>query len=208
MKPQQFQFGDQPWPEGKGVVQVYAPIDLAINPELAELVGKCRAAAHGAPVTDIDDRFLHATIDVVAGVTSDQVPQAERDELAAALRDRLADVPCYEGSAGSFLAYASGFVLDTSPAAPLREVQRVVREVIREVCGDTACTWSQAKPHISLSYCHTACDSDLWARKARQVDPNHAPLRIRSVALVDVRPDNVAKRLEWSPIAAPILLGR
>jgi hypothetical protein len=201
MKPQQFQFGDQPWPEGQGVLQVYAPIDLAINPELAELVGKCRAASQGAPVTEVDDRFLHITLDVVAGCTSDQVSPAKRDELADALRVRLASVPAYQGSAGSCLAYVSGFVLDISPAGPLREVQRAVRSVIREVCGDAACTWSQAKPHIGLSYCHTATDSDPWQRKARQADPNHAPLRIGSVALVDVRPDNATKRLEWSPVA-------
>jgi hypothetical protein len=150
------------------VLQVHAPVDLGINPELAELVGKCRAAAHGAPVTEVDNRFLHTTLDVVAGCTSDQVSQAERDELVAALRDRLAGVPSYHGSAGSCLAYVSGFVLDTSPAAPLMEVQHAVREVILEVRGEAACTWSQAKPHISLSYCHTATDSDPWQRKVRR----------------------------------------
>lgn len=53
---------------------------------------------------------------------------------------------------------------------------------------------------------HEATNSDPWARKLRQIDPNHAPLHISSVALVDVRPDNVTKRLEWSPVALPIPL--
>jgi hypothetical protein len=128
------------------------------------------------------------------------VSQTERDELAAALRDRLASVPAYHGSAGSCLAYVSGFVLDVGEAAPLRAVQQAVRDVIRDVRGDAACTWSQTKPHVSLSYCRTACDSDPWARKVRQVDPNHAPLHVTSVALVDVRPDNVTKRLEWTAV--------
>jgi hypothetical protein len=96
--------------------------------------------------------------------------------------------------------------LDTSPAASLKAVQQAVRDVIRDVRGDAACTWSQTKPHVSLSYCHTASDSDLWARKVRQVDPNHAPLRITSVALVDVLPDNMTKRLEWNAVAPPIPL--
>lgn len=200
MRPRHFQFGDQPWPEGKGVLQVYAPVDLSINPELAEMVGKCRAAMQGAPVTPVEDRFLHTTIDVAAGITADLVSKTKRDELAAALRTRLADVPAYHGSAGSCLAYVSGFVLDTSPAAPLMEVQSAVREVIREVRGEAACPWSQAKPHISLSYCYTATDSHPWQRKVRRIDPNHAPLRISSVTLVDVRPDNVTKRLEWHPV--------
>lgn len=96
----------------------------------------------------------------------------------------------------------SGFVLDASPAAPLR----AVRDVIKEVRGDAACTWSQTKPHVSISCCRTATETDPWARKARQIDPNHAPLRITSVALVDVRPDDLTKRLEWYPAAALIPL--
>lgn len=206
MRPQQFQFGDQPWPEGEGVLQVYAPIDLALNPELAQMIGKARAAMQGAPVALVEDRFLHTTIDVVAGVTADLVSQAERDELAAALRTELADVPAYHGSAGSCLAYVSGPVVDVSPAAPLRMVQKAVRQVIRRVRDEAACTWSQAKPHISLGYCHTETDSDPWARKLRQIDPNHVPLHITAVALVDVRPDNITKRLEWTAVAPPIPL--
>lgn len=56
-------------------------------------------------------------------------------------------------------------------------------------------------------YCHTATDSDPWAHKLRQIDPNHAPLHLASVALVDVRPDNLAKRLEWTAVFPPIPLG-
>jgi hypothetical protein len=103
-------------------------------------------------------------------------------------------------------ATLSGVVVDISPAAPLIAVQKAVREVIRDVCGDGACTWSQTKPHISTHYCHAATDSDPWARKLRQIDPNHAPLRITSVALVDVRPDNATKRLEWTAVGPTIPL--
>ncbi|HEY3691576.1 MAG TPA: hypothetical protein VGL46_14990 [Pseudonocardiaceae bacterium] len=91
------------------------------------------------------------------------------------------------------------------PDGPLRAMQ-VVRDVIREVRGDAACTWSQAKPHVSLSYCRTAVETNPWTRKVRQIDPNQAPLTITSVALVDVRPDNDTKRLEWTTVAPPIPL--
>jgi hypothetical protein len=40
----------------------------------------------------------------------------------------------------------------------------------------------------------------------RQIDPNHAPLHITSVALVDVRHDNITKRLTWTPVAPSIPL--
>lgn len=213
MKPQEFQFGDQPWPPDQGVLQVYAPVDLAANPELAVLISKCREAVEsspsggkGAPVTRVDDQHLHVTLDVLAGRVERDVPQAERDQLVDALRQRLTDVPAYHGSAGSCLAYASGVVVDISPATPLVAMQKAVREVIRDVCGESACTWSQSKPHISTHYCREAADSDPWARKLRQIDPNHAPLSITSVALVDVRPDNLTKRLEWTAVTPPIPL--
>jgi hypothetical protein len=46
------------------------------------------------------------TLDVLAGRVERDVPQTERDDLAA-LRERLADMPAYHGSAGSCLAYVS-----------------------------------------------------------------------------------------------------
>lgn len=74
------------------------------------------------------------------------------------------------------------------------------------MCGEDACTWPQAKPHISTHYCWEATDSDPWARKLRKIDPNHAPLTIASVSLLDVRPDNATKRLEWTAVGPPIAL--
>lgn len=206
MQPQQFHFGAQPWPDGAGVLQIYAPVSLELNPELAILISQCRAVTQGAPVTEVEDAFLHLTLDVIADVTAEHIPQVERDVLDAALRKRLADVPVVYASAGSPLAYATGVILDVGDAAPLRGLQYAVREVIGDVRGPAACTWQQSKPHVSLSYCHTPCDSDPWARKVRQVDPNHAPLTIDSASLVEVRPDNATKALEWTAVAPPIPL--
>ena len=207
MQPQRFEFGDQPWPAGCGVLQVYALVDLAANPELAELVDQAQTAMHGAPVTLVDDDVLHVTLDVVAGVTAQQVPPADREQLAGALRARLADVPAYQGFAGSPIAYVSGPILDISPAGPLVRVQHEVRDVLRAVRGEAACTWRQAKPHLSLGYCHTAADSDPWARRLRRIDPNHAPLAITSVAVVEVQPDEDTKRLEWTVVESVALGG-
>ncbi|WP_225731066.1 MULTISPECIES: 2'-5' RNA ligase family protein [unclassified Nocardia] len=206
MRPQQFRFGDKEWPGGEGVLQVYAPVDVTVNRELAELIGRCRTAMDGAPVTPVDDAFLHVTLDVVAGRVAREVPPAERKELVAALGRQLAGVPAYRGTAGSAMAYVSGVVVDISPAGPLIEIQRAVRGVIRNLCGDEACTWQQSKPHIGTHYCFSATDSDPWQRRLRDIDPNHVPLRIDTVALVDVRPDNTTKRLTWTPVAPLIRL--
>jgi 2'-5' RNA ligase len=204
MKPHEFQFGDQPWPEGEGTVQVYAPVDLSINPEVAELVEKARIALEGAPVTFVKDDELHITIDTLAGVRTDQISQAERERLEATLRAELADTPVYHGTAGSSVIYVTGPIVDVSPAAPLIKVQKKVRSAIFGLYGAPVCTFVQSKPHITIAYCHTPCESDPWARKVRKIDPAHAPLVITSVELVDVRPDNVTKELHWSAVAPPI----
>jgi hypothetical protein len=202
-----YEFGDAPWPEGTGVLQVYALIDLDANPQLARLVERVRAAMVGAPVWEVPDCGLHATLDLVAGRTSDHVPLHDRDALVEALGERLAGVSVYLGHAGSALAYGNGVMLDVSPAAPLAGVQQLVRDVIREVCGDDACTWRQSKPHVSTHYCHTPTESDPWQRALRRIDPNNAPLVISEVALVDVRPDLHTNQLHWQPVAAPIPFG-
>lgn len=84
-----------------------------------------------------------------------------------------------------------GVVVDISPAAPLVELSHEVRSVLREVRGDAAGTYRQPKPHISLGYARTAADSDPWQSALRQVDPNHAPLTVTEVHLVEVHADPV-----------------
>ncbi|WP_284741823.1 hypothetical protein [Amycolatopsis sp. RTGN1] len=205
MKPHEYEFGDRPWPDGKGVLQVYAPIDLTINPEAAALVDKIRDAMDGAPVSMLDTPGLHVTLDLVADKVIEDLTQSERDDLEDALRSRLADMPVYHGFAYP-IAYAVGPIMDISPAGPLRTLQQAARDTIRSARGDTACTFRQAKPHMSLGYCHTPTDTDPWSRKVRQIDPAVVPLTITTVELVDVRPDNVTKELGWKPIAPSIPL--
>jgi 2'-5' RNA ligase len=201
VKPQVFEFGSAPWPDGLTVLQVYAPVMLRANSELAGLVIRWRAALHGAPLALVSDDQLHITLDVVADRPAGEVSAQERATLAAALQDRLTGWPCYHGSAGSALAYSSGAVVDISPAEPLVRLGREVRTVLQDVRGPASATWRQAKPHISLGYARELADSDPWQRALRQVDPNHAPLYLDEVHLVEVQANSATKELTWGSVA-------
>lgn len=104
-----FEFGTAPWPDGASVLQVYLPVDLALeaNRELAGLISQWLAAVRDAPVVPVADDHLHVTLDVVADRVAEEIPDAERAELATALRHRLHDWPTYRGTADSALAYPS-----------------------------------------------------------------------------------------------------
>ncbi|MET9263693.1 hypothetical protein [Amycolatopsis sp. NPDC004079] len=204
MIPHEFKFGDKPWPDGEGTLQIYAPVDLAANPELARLVAKARTAMEGAPVAFVGDNELHITIDMLSGVHADQVSPGERRKIAETLQEALAGTPVYRGTAGSPLVYVTGPILDVSPAAALDAVQKTTRSVLFDLYGEAGCTFHQSKAHITIAYCHTPTDPTPWMRKVRKIDPAHAPLTIDSVELVDVRPDNTTKALPWSPVAPPI----
>uniref|UniRef100_UPI003F4938FA hypothetical protein n=1 Tax=Amycolatopsis sp. CA-096443 TaxID=3239919 RepID=UPI003F4938FA len=146
---------------------------------------------------------------MVAGRLTREVGDGQRAALAVALTTRLAGEQAYLGTAGSPLAYGNGPMLDLSPAAPLVRWQGLVRDAIRETFGPDAGTWRQGKAHISTHYCHTATESDEWQRRLRRIDPAHAPVRIREVAIVDVRPDPVLNELRYAvldtiPLGQPL----
>lgn len=91
-------------------------------------------------------------MDLVADVTEDGIPQEKRDELVAALREALADVPAYHGTIGPCVAGGSGTMLYVSPASPLEAVQRRVTQAIRTLRGEKAVTWTPPHPHASLHF--------------------------------------------------------
>ncbi|RBO91356.1 hypothetical protein [Nocardia puris] len=210
---QKFQFGSSVWPQGRGVVQVYALVDLDKHIELAELLRAARQAMDGAPVVAVRDEHVHVTIDVVAGVTADRIPNSERAELAVAISDALADVPIFRGTVGPTVAGGTGAKMYISPASPLVLVQDQVRKAIRTLRGDAASTWTQPRPHLTTHFCTAPdgeiVDSDPWNRRLyKAADSLLAPIEIAYVQLVDVRADNATKAFSWTPVSDPIPLGR
>jgi hypothetical protein len=211
---QQFQFGSALWPEGQGVLQVYAPVDLGKHPDLMELIRASRQAMSGAPVVAVEDRYMHVTIDVVAGVTVDEVPDSERTALAEAIGESLRDLPVFCGTVGPVVAGGAGAKLYISPASPLELVQQRVRTVIRTLRGEASATWTQPRPHVTSHFCTLPAgetvDSDPWNRRLyKGADSLLAPIEITHVLLVDVRADNTTREFSWTPVSDPIpLAGR
>src|SRR5579884_1018194 len=107
-------YGDQPWPDEITTLQLYAPVDLSANPELAKLLPLWRAALHDAPVWLVEDEHLHITLDMVSDAPGSEITTDDRRLLADSLRQAVAGFPVYRGRAGGCLAYRSGAVIDVS----------------------------------------------------------------------------------------------
>ncbi|MEV6602796.1 hypothetical protein [Kutzneria sp. NPDC051319] len=207
MKPYTFRYGAEPWPPGITTLQVYAPVDLALNAELARLISRWRDVLSGAPIGLVDDQWLHTTLEMISDGPGGEIGADERTELADAIRVALAETPVYGGRAGSALAYESGAMIDISPAAPLVEAHRRIRRAVHAVRGPGATGYAVPKPHISLGYATAEADSDAWQGKLRQIDPNGAPLVLPEIHLVEVGVDQAAGQLWWTEVARFPLVG-
>lgn len=200
MKRYVFMYGDQPWPPGITTLQLYAPVSLELNPELAELLPRWRAALDGAPVWLVEDEHLHVTLDMVSDAPAGEITSDERRALAASLRQAVAEFPVYRGRAGGCLSYSSGAVVDVSPAEPLRRLHLALRRAIHAVRGPDSTGYRVPKAHISVAYASATADSDFYQSRLRQVDPNGAPLQLDEVQLVEVGVDQTTGRLEWTTV--------
>lgn len=197
-----FMYGAEPWPEGITTLQLYAPVDLTLNPELAELLPRWRAALDGAPVGLVQDKDLHVTLDMISDAPGGNITPAERTALADTIRHALVDMPAYRGRIGGALAYRSGAVLDISPAEPLRHLHMTLRRAIHEVRGPDSTKFQPSKAHVSLAYATGTANSDIYQSKLRKIDPNNAPLRLDEVQLVELNMDHDAGQVWWTTVAS------
>ena len=201
MKPFVFRHGTQEWPAGETLLHVYAVPDLDENPELGRLAAGCREALAGFPVTFVEDRWLHITIAQLTDAFGAQVPASERETLARELERDLAAVEPFTLTIGSCLAQTSVVMFDTSPDEQIGRLGEAVHSVIGRVRGQAALGYKAGIPHMTIGYANGEADNADVQRVLRQVRPSHAPMRIRSVELVDVAVDATAKTVTWSPIA-------
>ncbi|ONK13195.1 2'-5' RNA ligase family protein [Streptomyces sp. MP131-18] len=201
MKPFTFQYGGQPWPEGLSALQVYALVDPARDAGLASLIHGCRSAGASFPVTPVDDRWLHITLEQITDQPASDYSPAELDELADSLRSHLADIPPLSLVAGSPIANRAGVLLDLSPDDEVDTLHYRVREAVHNVRGADATNYRVLPAHLTLAYAHEEADSDLLQSRLRRVRPSHAPLTISAVHLVAVQPDHRTKQILWLPLA-------
>lgn len=201
MKPFVFQHAEDVWPEGETLLHVYiAPSDQ--DRELAALVKRGREALDGYPITCVEDRWLHITVDQITDRVGAAIPPAERQALVAELGKRLADVKPFDVLIGSLESYATGVIADVHPDGPLSDLHTVVRAAIQTVRGPDATGYPTKVPHLTLGYAAEECDSDQVQRKLRnEVRPGHAPMRVDAVHLVDVTADAQAKTITWDHVA-------
>lgn len=201
MKPFVFQHAQDVWPEGETLLHVYlTPHDQ--DRELAALVARGRAILREFPITCVEDRWLHITVDQITDRVGAEIAPAERDALVAELGKRLADIEPFDIVIGSLESYATGVIADVHPDEPLNDLHTTVRAAIQTVRGPNATGYPTKVPHLTLGYAAEECDSDQVQRKLRNgVRPGHAPMRVDAVHLVDVTADAQAKTITWDHVA-------
>ncbi|MDT0323157.1 2'-5' RNA ligase family protein [Streptomyces millisiae] len=206
MKPFVFQHAQDVWPEGETLLHVYlTPHDQ--DRELAALVARARAVLQDFPITCVEDRWLHITVDQITDRVGRAIPPAERQTLVDELTKRLADIEPFDVMIGSLMSYATGVIADVHPDGPLDTLHTTVRAAIQAVRGPHATGYPTKVPHLTLGYAAEECDSDQIQRKLRNgVRPGHAPIRVDAVHLVDVTADAAAKTITWDHVAS-IALG-
>jgi hypothetical protein len=202
MKPFQYQHADSDWNAEDTLLHVYVTVDVNENPELAALIQGGREALKDFPVSHVEDRWLHITIDQITDRPAALIPQHERDTLAAGLTESLAGFAPFEITIGSMLSYHSGLIADCHPDEELAVLHRRVRDAIRAIRGDDAVRYPWGVQHLTISYATEEASSDDAQRLLRRVRPSHAPLRIDAVHLVDVAADHEAKTITWDHIAS------
>ncbi|MFC1418701.1 2'-5' RNA ligase family protein [Streptacidiphilus cavernicola] len=208
MKSFVFQRAASDWAtETETLLHVYALIDLDRHRQLAGLLRGCREATQDFPLTFVEDRWLHITLDQIPDKAAVDIPEPEREQLRAELARRLGDFPAFEVTIGSVLSYHSGLIADISPDDQLDALHEAVHGAIRDLRGEAAAAYPWSAQHLTLAYANGEADSDEVQRRLRRVRPSHAPLRIDSVHIVDVAADAFAKTITWTDLAE-IPLGR
>ncbi|MFD7919657.1 hypothetical protein ACFV3R_10570 [Streptomyces sp. NPDC059740] len=202
-------FQGAPWADGQRVLHVYLLPDLAVDRELDRLAGACHASMEPYPIALLKGGQLHATVEMVADTTADQIPAAEREDLVEALRKHLADVVPFQVTAGSPIANKAGALLDLSPDEPLVDLKGHVQDALVEARGRDVLQHDGGRHHMSLGYAYDTADGDSLQSALRTITPSHVPFHVAHAHLLDVtfheHPREgglTAWEISWSPVAA------
>ncbi|WP_274036233.1 2'-5' RNA ligase family protein [Streptomyces sp. MMBL 11-1] len=212
MKPFTFQQGKDLWEAGRtpSLLHAYVTVDLGQNPELAELIRGVRNATKDDPLTHVGDEWFHITLYQLSSRHARDVPEAEREALAAELSKQMHSIAPFTITAGSPLAYPTGILFDLGPDEPLNALRTAATRAFELVYGADATTYESGVLHLTESYATAEVSLDHFHqihRRVRRVRPSHAPLRVDSIELVDVTASSEKKTITWEPIAPPIPLG-
>ncbi|MFI6688015.1 2'-5' RNA ligase family protein [Streptomyces sp. NPDC050485] len=212
MKPFTFQQGKDVWEEGRApsLAHAYVPVDLGRNPELADLVHSVRAATKDDPLTHVGNEWLHITLYQLSSKPAAEVTVAERQALTTELTRQMQDIAPFTITVGSTLAYGTGLIFDLGPDEPLNELRTAATRAFEVVFGTEATEYETGILHLTESYATAEVDLDHYHqihRRVRRVRPSHAPLRIDTVALVDVVANDAEKTITWETLTTIPLAG-
>lgn len=202
MKPFTFQQGKDQWEQARAssLAHAYVPVDLGQNPELAELVHGVRAATKDDPIAHVGDEWLHITLYQLSSKPAADVTTAERQALTAELDRQMQGIAPFTITVGSTLAYGTGLIFDLGPDEPLNELRTAATRAFEVAFGSAATEYETGVLHLTESYATAEVDLDHYHqihRRVRRVRPSHAPLRVDTVALVDVVANDADQTITW-----------
>ncbi|MER7986482.1 2'-5' RNA ligase family protein [Streptomyces noursei] len=212
MKPFTFQQGKDHWKAEStpSLLHAYVAVELGRQPELSELIRGVREATRDDPLIHVGDEWFHITLYRLSQKPSSEIPESERQAIAAALTEQMKTLAPFTITVGSPLPYPSGLIFDLGPDEPLDDLRGAATRAFEAVYGADATTYESGVLHLTESYATAEVSMDHFHqihRRVRRVRPSHAPLRVDSIALVDVVANNTEKTITWDTLATIPLLG-
>ncbi|MEV0636388.1 hypothetical protein AB0I77_15745 [Streptomyces sp. NPDC050619] len=167
-------------------------------------------ATQDDPLTHVGDEWFHITLYQLSQKPASEIPEYERQALVTSLTEQMKAIAPFTIMVGSPLPYASGLIFDLGPDEPLNELRAAATRAFEIVRGPGATTYDTGVLHLTESYATAKVTLDHFHqihRRVRRVRPSHAPLRVDSIALVDVVANDTEKTIMWDTLATVPLLG-
>ncbi|MBX9387323.1 2'-5' RNA ligase family protein [Streptomonospora nanhaiensis] len=191
------------WRPGWGIGTRYYAFHITFTeqpggPVLHQLAQRLRPVVERDGYDPIPQPWLHLTMQGL-GHTRD-VPDAERDRIAAAAHRRLARFGVLGLEAGPAAVDAEAIHLPVALTPDLDGVRTAVRDAISEVRGPQALAeppgWA---PHVSLAYANTTGLPLDPVRADLAHHPSTVRVAVDHVSLIEMHRDN--RMYEWQEVA-------
>ncbi|GGS34908.1 2'-5' RNA ligase family protein [Actinokineospora fastidiosa] len=177
---------------------------FAADPAAARLVADYAPLVRALPMLDpVPVRWLHLTTQGV-GFT-DEVARGDLDRIVEAARERCARLSPFTITLGPAYVDAETIQLPASPAQPLTEVRRSLRDAIAAVWGADKVPESADgfRAHVTLAYSNSAGPREPIAKALADHGDHTAAVTIAAVSLIDLNRDRRA--YEWAEVASVAL---
>jgi 2'-5' RNA ligase len=177
-------------------------------PVVRALTAHCQDHLRHLPTLDlVPATSLHMTLQRVAFI--DQITTGDARVVAAAARERYADMPPVTTTIGPLAGSAGAVRFSAGPHRPLRRIRSVARAAIVAVRGTDADSAPAADfiPHVSIAYNNTPIGAQPIIEQVatlRSLAP--VTVQIRAVDLVELRRDGPS--YVWSPVVTVPLTGQ